>query len=337
MIPVPDASHVGEARRAVAGLSRVIGLDETAAGRVAIVVTELANNVAKHGRGGQLVVRSICRRTGIEVLALDNGPGIGDMDRAMRDGYSSGGTAGQGLGAIRRMSDLFDVYSQPGAGTVVVARMLNLKPEKPERMPEDKLDLGVVSIAIPGERVSGDAWTVIEGARGPSVVVVDGLGHGQAANEAAKAAIGICEQHQGEPPLKLLDAMHRGLRSTRGAAAAVAEIDENGQCVRFAGSGNVACSVASADGNKSLASMSGIVGHQIHKPQEFSTPFPPGASLVMYSDGITSRWRLDNYVGLRPRHPALAAGVVFRDCLRGRDDATIVVARGRRESAESES
>jgi hypothetical protein len=99
--------------------------------------------------------------------------------------------------------------------------------------------------------------------------------------------------------------------------------------------GNISCSVVSSDGSKSLASMSGIVGHEGRRFQEFTTPFPPGSSLVMFSDGITSRWRLDQYSGLRPRHPALAAGVVYRDHLRGRDDATIILARAKRREAGS--
>jgi anti-sigma regulatory factor (Ser/Thr protein kinase) len=335
-IPVPDVTHVGEARRAVAALSGALGLDESAAGRVAIVATELATNVAKHGDGGHLLARSIAAGTGIELLAVDKGRGITDVTRAMGDGYSTGGTSGHGLGAIARMSDLFDIYSQPGQGTVIVSRMLRLRAGEVARDPIDAFDFGVVCVAAPNEQLSGDGWVVIKGERGPSIAVIDGLGHGAAAHEASVLAVEICRRNAGAPPVAMMEAMHAGLRPTRGAAAAVAELDETNRVLRLSGLGNVSCSVVSPEGSKSLASMSGIVGHEGRRLQEFTTPMGVGATLVMFSDGIASRWRLDQYSGLRPRHPALAAGVVYRDQLRGRDDATIIVARARRRESDVE-
>lgn len=327
VIPVPDASHIGEARRSVAALSTLLGLDETSAGRVAIVATELATNLAHHGGGGSLLARAIAAGTGIELIAIDRGRGIDDVARAMRDGYSSGGTAGKGLGAVRRMSEIFDIYSQPGAGTAVLARMLRLVRHTSPEAPEDLLELGVVSAPAPHETVCGDGWAVVQGEMGPSVVVIDGLGHGPLAHDAALIGIEICRRNPGMPPAAMIDAMHRGMRATRGAAAAVAEINPATLTVRFAGVGNISCSVTSTEGSRSIASMSGIVGHEARRVQEFSVPFPAGASLVMFSDGLTTRWRLDQYSGLRPRHPALGAAVAFRDHLRGRDDATVLVAR----------
>jgi anti-sigma regulatory factor (Ser/Thr protein kinase) len=327
VIPVPDASHIGEARRAVATLSSLLGLDETSAGRVAIVATELATNLANHGGGGTLLARTLASGTGIELIAIDRGRGIDDVGRALRDGYSSGGTAGKGLGAVHRMSDVFDLYSQPGHGTAVLARMLRLVRSSPPATAGDLLELGAVSVPAPNETVCGDGWAVVQGELGPSIIVIDGLGHGVLAHEAASVGLEICRRNPGAPPAAMLEAMHRGMRATRGAAAAVAEINPSALNVRFAGIGNVACSVASTEGSRSIASMSGIVGHEARRVQEFAVSFPAGASLVMFSDGLTTRWRLDQYPGLRPRHPALGAAVAFRDHTRGRDDATVLVAR----------
>ncbi len=64
------------------------------------------------------------------------------------------------------------------------------------------------------------------------------------------------------------------------------------------------------------------------KFQEFAYPFPKGATLVMHSDGLISRWTLDAYPGLAAHDPALVAGVLYRDFQRGRDDVTVLVARG---------
>lgn len=326
VVPVADQSQVGEARRTVSALSMELGFDEHAAGRVAIVVTELATNIARHGRGGQLFVRRVDNGTGIEIIAVDKGPGIGDIDRAVRDGFSTTGTPGKGLGAVRRMSETFDIYSQPGRGTVVLAAMRGLRVSNAMSATLG-LDLGVVCVAAPGERVSGDAWVVISGQNGPSIAVVDGLGHGVPAHEAAIAGVQVCQRSPGVAPGELITRMHQALRSTRGAAAAVAEWDEGAGSVRFAGVGNISCGITGDDGSRSLASMNGTVGFEMRRVQEFTQSVDSGSVLVMHSDGINTRWRLDQYPGLRQRHPALAAAVLYRDFLRGRDDATVVVAR----------
>jgi anti-sigma regulatory factor (Ser/Thr protein kinase) len=324
IVAVADQSQVGEARRAVGSLTSELGVDEAAAGRVALVVTELATNVARHGGGGHLLARAIAERTGVEVIAMDRGPGLGDVDRAMRDGFSTGGTPGHGLGAVRRMSDLFDVFSRPGAGTVVVTQMLNLRGNS---APPGPLEIGVVNVAAPGERQSGDGWHLFRGERGPSLLLADGLGHGGPAHDAARCAIEVCRHNEGSGPTALMTAMHAAMRSTRGAAVAVAEIDVAGKQVRFAGVGNIACSVTSNGASRSLASMNGIVGHEMRRVNEFTIPFEAGATLIAHSDGINTRWRLDQYPGIRPHHPSLAAALLYRDHLRGRDDATVIVAK----------
>ena len=322
---MPDVSHVGEARRAVATLTLQLGFDATAAGRVAIVATELASNLAKHGGGGSLLLRAIDERTGIELLAVDRGPGIVDVDRAMRDGYSSGGTSGKGLGAVQRLSDVFDLYTAPGRGTVVMSRMGKLRDVT---VPAPRLaEFGVVSVAVTGEHVSGDAWLITPGENGPSVVVIDALGHGEVAYEAASLAVEIAKKHPGNSPTVLIDILHRGLRATRGVAIAVAEINPSARGVRFAGVGNISCSIAATGASRSFASLSGIVGHDVRRVQEFGATYESADSLIMFSDGIATRWRLDQYPGVRPRHPALAAALVYRDFARPRDDATILIAR----------
>jgi anti-sigma regulatory factor (Ser/Thr protein kinase) len=324
-IPVADVSQVGEARRAVGALGAQLSFDETAAGRVAIIVTELATNVARHGGGGHLLVRAIAGRTGLEIIAIDKGPGLGDVERAMRDGFSTGGTAGHGLGAVRRMSDVFDLFTAHGGGTAVVSRMLNLRPGGPTSAPG--LDVGSVNVAAPGERLSGDGCHQMRGERGPSFVLVDGLGHGPSAHDAARCAVEVCRTNEGGSPTELMTLMHAALRSTRGAAVAVAEIDDAGQRLRFVGVGNIACSVTTNTGTRSIASMAGIVGHEMRRINEFTVPFENGATLLAHSDGINTRWRVDQYPGIRPRHPALLAALMYRDHLRGRDDASVLVAR----------
>jgi hypothetical protein len=161
--------------------------------------------------------------------------------------------------------------------------------------------------------------------------MVDGLGHGCFAAEAASAAVRIFNGNTHLPPVEILQKAHGALRSTRGAALAIAEIKSATSLVRYAGVGNIAATVASGGATRSLVSHNGTVGHEMRRVQEFTYPWPAGALLIMHSDGLQTRWTFANYPGLTSRHAATVAGVIYRDFQRGRDDATVFVMRERRE------
>jgi hypothetical protein len=89
--------------------------------------------------------------------------------------------------------------------------------------------------------------------------------------------------------------------------------------------GNIGASLISADKSRGLASHPGIVGGQYRKAQPFDYAHVNGHLLIMYSDGLQSRWNLQDYPGLVHRHPAVIASVLHRDFCRGRDDVTVLV------------
>jgi anti-sigma regulatory factor (Ser/Thr protein kinase) len=329
---VNDPSATAEARRRATSLAVKLGFDEPDVGRVALVVTELATNLLKHAGGGEILVCALANgekagpAAGIGILALDRGPGISDLDAALRDGYSSAGSPGTGLGAIRRASSEFDVYSDRAAGTTLVAVLQPLRPPRMHGQPT--LRVAGVSIAKQGEEVCGDAWALRETPDGrPLVLVVDGLGHGPGAFDAAREACRLFREDPLLGPAGLMERIHRGLRPTRGAAAAVVEIDPGRGSLVYAGVGNIAGQVLGGDRPRALVSHHGILGHEARRIQEFTYPWPEGATLVLQSDGLTSRWDLDSYRGLMRHHPAVIAGILYRDFKRPHDDITVVVAR----------
>jgi hypothetical protein len=260
---------------------------------------------------------------GVGLLALDRGPGFADLAEAMRDGFSSAGTAGTGLGAIRRLSTLFDVYSMPGAGAALVA---TLWPGKPPADAAGPLASGI-NVPCPGEQVSGDAWAVETTSERTIVLISDGVGHGTLAAAASETAVGIFRQRARMRAPEIVEHLHDGLRATRVAAVAVAEIDSSRGVIGFAGLGNIAGTVLAEGRTWSLVSHHGTAGHDVRKIQEFSYPWPPGATLVLHSDGLVSHWTFDHYPGLIARHPMLVAGILYRDFRRGRDDTSVVVLR----------
>ena len=333
VVGVDDASRIGEARRAADALAVTIGLDDAARGTLAVVVTEAATNLARHAQHGRVLFAAVGEpgaRVGIEILALDDGPGIPNVGRALEDGFSTAGTAGEGLGAIRRMAGDFDLYSRPGAGngagTALLARVWQAAPS-PGAPAAPAMLAGVVCVALAGERACGDGWLVLQQRDRTLVVLADGLGHGPDAALAASEAIRVILAHDDASPAGLIDAAHGALRATRGAAMAVAAIDARRGVVLFAGVGNIAATIVGSDGGRSLASHNGTVGHVMRRVQEFSYPWTPDATLVVHSDGLSTRWRPESYPGLQRHDPAVMAGVLFRDFARARDDATVVVVR----------
>jgi anti-sigma regulatory factor (Ser/Thr protein kinase) len=323
-IAVTDPSQVGEARRAASSLARGLGLTETECGTLSLIVTEAANNLVKHAREGALLLRLLEQgpAVGIEVLALDKGPGMPNLEWCLRDGSSTAGTPGTGLGAIARLSTFFDVYSTPETGTALVARLWSGPPP-----PTLGLPVAAVNVPLRGEEVCGDAWAVQQHEARQFLIVADGLGHGPLAADAARAAVRTFLANLPLGPAGILERAHAALRSTRGAAVAVAEIDVEREVIRYAGIGNIAGTILASDGSRSMISHNGIVGHESRTIQELTYPFPAGATLVMASDGLGTRWGLGAYPGLVVRDLALIAGVLYRDFQRGRDDATVLVAR----------
>lgn len=332
-IEVVEASGAGEVRRTAVQLARSLGFDEVACGRVAIVATELANNLVRHAKGGRMLVGAVDGdevdgEAMIELLSLDRGPGIGNIAACMADGYSTGGTAGTGLGAVRRLSRDFDVHSSVPAGTVVMARVgaANAAPRPMSARPSaPPYVVGAIRLAAPGERVCGDNWCVSQGEGRASVFVADGLGHGPLAQEASNAAVDSVEANPGRVPSQALDLVHQALRGTRGAAVAMATVDKNAASVTFAGIGNIAGRIISGVGDRSLMSQHGTAGVQIRRVQDVHYELPAHALLVMHSDGIATRWTVDAERSILQCHPAVIAGWLIRDQLRGRDDATVVV------------
>jgi anti-sigma regulatory factor (Ser/Thr protein kinase) len=316
---IAEPSQVGEARRQILRLAAAAGLDATQQGRLALVVNELGTNLVKHGDGGQLIARTPDGSPVVELLALDRGVGMASVAECFRDGYSTAGSPGTGLGAVQRLAGLVDVYSTRPGGTAILARVGDVGPAR--------LDLGAVCVPKSGEEVCGDAWAVAAEQERPAVMVVDGLGHGLGAADAARLAVTAFEAAPDLPPAAQVGAVHDALRGSRGAAVAVARIDGARGVVTFAGVGNVAGVVVTAGVGRHLVSSNGTAGHAVARINEFSYPWADDALLVMHSDGLGSRWQIDRYPGLPARHPALVAGVLYRDWSRGRDDVTVVAAR----------
>lgn len=323
--PVTEKSQVGDARRRIGDLTDQLQFDSTHREQGAIVVTELATNLLKHGGGGELVVRVLEAAetpgtTGIEILALDRGPGMTNVAACLRDGYSTTGSLGQGLGAIQRQSTYFDLYSAPGQGTALLAQ---LWATPPRTQPAAVLPFtyGVICRPKPGEEANGDGWAVQISPDRCHLLLCDGLGHGPEAAAATRRALTTFAFDPHRTAEAQVEAIHNALQNTRGAAIAVATMA--GDTVHYVGVGNISGRVWLEREARHLLSQHGIAGHQSRKLQNFPQSWGKGALLILHSDGLGTRWMLESYPGLRYRHPSLIAGVLYRDFTRGNDDVTV--------------
>jgi anti-sigma regulatory factor (Ser/Thr protein kinase) len=323
---VEEVTSAGTARRAAAEAGRRLGFSETRLGELSIAATELATNLARHAADGRLLVRYLRRDGvgGVLLVAVDSGPGMVDLDASGRDGHSTSGTLGIGLGAVRRLASRSDGHSLPGRGTVIAAEFWPGAPP-----PEAGLDIDGVVRPITGEKVAGDAFAVRHTATGALLLVSDGLGHGPLAAAASAAAVAAFHGAPDGSPTAVVEYLHRRMGHTRGAAVAVAAVDRAAGVVRYAGLGNIAGAVVRPGDRRPMVSLPGIAGHQRRAVREFEYPLPPDAAVVMHTDGLADRWRIEDYPGLLGRRAVVVAATLLRDAGVRRDDAGVLVATPR--------
>jgi anti-sigma regulatory factor (Ser/Thr protein kinase) len=319
---VEAAATASAARRAAERLATQLGFSERRTADLSIVAAEAAGNLVKHADQGTLLVRAVRdeQHAGVEIVAIDHGPGMADLALSIGDGHSTAGTLGIGLGAIVRQASWSDLHSVPGYGTVLVAQVWPADPPEPPWA-------AWLTRPVTGEPVSGDAYAVrdVDGRR--QVLMCDGLGHGGLAAAAAQEAVRAFAQAPTQPPAAMVETRHRRMNHTRGAAVALAELDVDAGLVRYAGLGNISGTVIAPTGRRGMISLPGIAGHQRRQIRQYDYPITPEAIVLMHSDGVVDRWDAADYPGLLSHSPALIAATVLRDAGVRRDDAGVIVAR----------
>jgi anti-sigma regulatory factor (Ser/Thr protein kinase) len=315
---VEDPSAAAGCRAAAVSLAGRLEFPADRADQLVLAVTEAASNLDKHARQGSMLLR-ITRdggTPGIEMVTIDAGPGLRDTSAAMRDGHSTSGTLGIGLGAIRRLADFCDLYSVPGHGTVLVARFW------PEPRPDAGPYAGLVR-PIAGETECGDVFAAVETDGTLTGVLCDGLGHGPLAAIAANEAVRAVLDGPADEPAAAVARAHGRMSHTRGGALGVVQV--TGRVVRFCGLGNIAAVIVADGTRKSMLSVPGIAGHQARAIRQFEYDAPPGAAIILHSDGLSNRWAPETLPGLNTRDPLVVAAALLAEAGTRRDDAGVLV------------
>jgi len=301
-----------------------LDFDETRAGELALLATEVSRNVLIHGGGGHVILAGIKDQGNnlARILAMDKGPGIASVAQALSDGYSTAGSMGCGLGAMKRIATVLEIFTGPG-GTIVLLEV--------GEAPQEQVQIAGLALPYPGERACGDGWMFHRGTEKTVVLLVDGLGHGLGAADATHEAIATFQKHAEAGPGEILHRLHDALRKTRGAVAAIAEVRPSKKSLIYAGVGNISAVLLDSGRSRSLVSHNGTLGALTPRIQEFQSEWSRESILLLHSDGLHTRWDLGGYAGLLAKHPALIGAALLRDFRRQRDDASVVVIKNNRD------
>jgi anti-sigma regulatory factor (Ser/Thr protein kinase) len=342
---IKEEAQVGAARRGVRRFASRLGFSEDRLAEIDIVVQEIGTNAVRYATGGGCLYWAETEGTepGLELFYFDKGPGVYDLERALRDGVSSGGSLGTGFGAMRRLLDEFDAYSTVKGttrrlssqrrtiyGTAILGRkwVTPLEEEQErERVRRVTRHVGAWSRPRPGEDINGDAYFISRHEGKTLLAVVDGLGHGRGAYEAASAAVEILEHWRGETLDELIYGVHDALRATRGAVMGAVVLDPAHGSFTYAGVGNVEVRVLGAAEPARPIPTNGTLGARLSQVRVWPHRWTEGTTLVIASDGISATWDASAYPGLVAKTPQLLAGVLLRDFSRNSDDATVLVYR----------
>jgi anti-sigma regulatory factor (Ser/Thr protein kinase) len=319
------------ARQAAKAMALALGFEATACEEITLVTSELAGNLVKHAQGGQLILTPVNEggRAGIQIKSCDRGPGIADVEEAIKDGFSTAHSLGYGLGTVNRLMDQFDIISHRGdsAGTTIVCtRWLRLAESSLSRCP---LEFGAATRAYPTLTVNGDAFVITRWGSSALVSVIDGLGHGQYAHRAAQAAKHYVETHVDQPLEAIFRGVGRTCRATRGVVMALVRFDFPGGEIRFshASIGNIETRVFGGSTRPQFIVPRGIIGGNAPQPRVTDSGWSPGTVLVLHSDGVICHWGVADFPDLLREPAATMAPRLLRTLAKDNDDATVVVVR----------
>jgi serine phosphatase RsbU (regulator of sigma subunit) len=189
--------------------------------------------------------------------------------------------------------------------------------------------LTIVAAARPhsDETVSGDRWSVDWCGSSCRIAVIDGLGHGPLAAEAAAIAAQTLAARPELPPDEALRVCHQALKGTRGAAISLARIDPDAVRLTYAGVGNVEARLWQSGCQQRPIAFRGIVGAALPTCRSFDFDLEPGWLLLLHTDGISARFQLEDFQPTILGEPRALADAILARWGREHDDATVVVAR----------
>ncbi|MEF2550340.1 ATP-binding protein [Aurantimonas sp. A2-1-M11] len=329
-LPISETSQIGAARRRALQEAETIDLSSDDRDRLALVVTEAGTNLLRHATGGEILLSPHKSKTtaGMDVIALDDGPGLPNVEAAMADGFTTAEegerSLGSGLGAIARMSDSLDIHSDSRGTTLTVTI------GKTGRYSRGPMETAGLVIPKPGFEAGGDICGIRKDGGATMIMLMDVLGHGPTAAKDAETGLAAFLAAKGksleDTELHVADAM----AGSRGAASLIVEMRHGGATLRALGVGNVKGEILAADGSRhGIPSAPGIVGASSRRPRATEHGWGKNALLILTTDGLKGGERFPEPSGLFFRDVLTVAATLYKRRRRGSDDCGVVIARAR--------
>lgn len=326
LIAVPNRTYQAIARSEIKKITNTVGFSANKLAEIEIIVAEITSNLVKHTRsGGEIFVKAMTGDTpGVELISIDSGPGMESALKMMEDGVSSTNTMGQGLGAIRRLSDDFDIYSLKEWGTILLSRIYITTPAPVKKK---TAEVRVLMVAKQGESDCGDNYHCsITKANQLKFILSDGLGHGEQAAIAARESIKSFLENKAFLPNDQIKRIHAAIKSTRGAVINISYVDFTNKQLMYCGVGNISSRIVTAGKNRNCISYNGIVGHSVpHTLKNHVLQWSKTDILIMHSDGLSTRWDLQKYPMITRHDFSIIAAALYKDHCRKNDDVAIAV------------
>ncbi len=325
---LPDRSHSSVVKKEIHRLAEGLDLPRNRLAKVDIIVAEMISNINKHTPEGELLVKifqDMQGRTGLELISIDHGPGIENLEEMLKDGKSSTQTLGQGLGAIQRLSDEFDIYSLPDWGTILLSRIFASQGKERKR---SAIAINTIMLPKKGEILCGDGWKISRNSFEYKLIALDGLGHGPEANKASKAAVDEFITIKQNTPGETIKILHQKIRGTRGAVGMVMHLNTLSNVLSYAGLGNISARIFGHEKNKSIISYNGIIGQSIpNSLHSNQVNLQKNETLIVYSDGLKSRWDLTHLPDILSHDGSIVAAALYKDFSRQTDDLLVIVVK----------
>lgn len=323
-----DRSYFAILKKEIHLLALSAGFSEHRVAEIDIVVAEMASNLVKHADGGQILVKLVEEHNhqGIEIISVDNGQGMTDVTRMVTDGVSTKNTLGHGLGSMKRLADVFQVFSQKDWGTIILARIF--REELPQFKKPAAVEIKTLVLPKPGEQKCGDGYKAIITKEFVKIFLGDGLGHGKEAAEAVEKAIDAFKNCVESDPAEIIRFINNAVRKTRGLVGTVAIFNLKQKIWRICGVGNISTKLNGISSSKSYMAYNGIIGLNVPRTlhaQEIG--YERGQCLVMCSDGLKSRWDITRYPGILRYDLSVLSAALWKDFARNTDDMSVLTCK----------
>lgn len=323
-----DRSYFSILKKEIHVLAISAGFSDRKVGEIDIIVAEIVSNLVKHAGGGQLLVKLIEEDTiqGIEIISIDNGQGMTDVSRMVADGVSTKNTLGHGLGAMKRLSNVFQVYSLKDWGTIILVRVFD--EDLPLFKKPSKTEIKSVLLPKNGEKECGDGFYYSVSNDYIKLFLGDGLGHGpEAAKAVAKAgeAFDLCIENE---PSEIIRFINSSVKKTRGLVGTVAVFNLKEKKWKLCGVGNIATKIITAANAKNYLAYNGIIG--LNVPNTLNSQeieYEKGQQVIMCSDGIKSRWDTVKYPAISRYDLTILSASILKDFARNTDDMSVAACK----------